>query len=177
MNFKSKCLNIIKFTNKVIKKLNIKTSGGDTIKQKSIYISLLALCMVIGGLFLAPNLNQDLSKDSRTNLVQSSSATSTSELPSEQKVNAKSKVKKSGIISARGECSCSLFTSLSTISKSWVNYCPKCHKYGKLSFTRGGGCPEGMLYCNMAKGGCDADYCAVHGKEHINKGADHLIPA
>ncbi len=137
----------------------------------------MVLCMAIGGLFFSGTINsQDVSKDEST-FAQSSLVMATAELPSEQKVNAKSKVQKRGIISTRGECSCSMFTNCASHSKSWVNYCPQCHKYGTLSFTRGGGCPEGMLYCNMAKGGCDADYCSVHGKEHVYRGATHLIPA
>jgi hypothetical protein len=29
----------------------------------------------------------------------------------------------------------------------------------------------------VAKGGCDADYCIVHGKEHVNNKPAYLTPA
>lgn len=87
--------------------------------------------------------------------------------------SAKSKVHRSGVITVTGECSCSMGTNDIRRTKSWVNYCPECHKYGTLTFQRTWDCPEGMLVCNS----CDADYCAVHGKEHIYYGAPFLRPA
>jgi hypothetical protein len=128
--------------------------------------------MVAGGLFLGTN-DQNLSKDSENNLVQSSSPVATNELPTEQIVNAKSKAQRIGIISTSAQCSCSLFTTTAKQKKSWENYCPKCHKHGTLVFERTGDCPEGMVRCTS----CDADYCAAHGKEHINYRAPYLTPA
>lgn len=169
MKIKSKYLNIIIITIKVIKLQLNKSTGGDTIKRKSLYICMLALCMVLGGLFFGTPNSQSLFKDSGSNLVRPSSAVATSE----QNVNAESKAQKSGIISVSAVCSCSLYTSGATQRKSWENYCPKCYKYGTLVFERTGDCPEGMVRCTS----CDADYCAVHGKEHINYGAPYLRPA
>lgn len=52
----------------------------------------------------------------------------------------------------------------------WLNYCPMCHSYGTLKFEQGDykgadyTSPEGLLYCTH----CDADYCLVHGADHMN---------
>ncbi len=57
--------------------------------------------------------------------------------------------------------------------KMFKNYCPYCHKKGTLSFEEGSASytsPEGMWYCTR----CDADFCLVHGKEHINNNAKWL---
>lgn len=86
------------------------------------------------------------------------------------KINAKSKIKKSNVLSVQGKCSCSLMSDYIKHGAEWVNYCPQCHKYGTLRFTTGGGCPEGMIYCTR----CDADFCAVHGKEHVYEGSTYL---
>lgn len=69
-------------------------------------------------------------------------------------------------VSAYARCSCSLSRDYKVHHGSWANYCPYCHKRGTLTYTNGQGCPEGMFYCSMAKGGCDADFCIVHGKAH-----------
>ena len=79
------------------------------------------------------------------------------------KTNAKSKIKESNILSVQSKCSCSLYKDYKMHSAKWVNYCPQCHKYGTLKFTKGGDSPEGMIYCTN----CDADFCGVHGKEHV----------
>ncbi|MGB9937154.1 MAG: hypothetical protein ACPK7O_05490 [Methanobacterium sp.] len=80
-------------------------------------------------------------------------------------------------VSANSRCSCSLSRDYKVHSGSWLNYCPYCHRKGTLSYTNGQGCPEGMFYCNMAKGGCDADFCAVHGKAHTYSKSRYLTPA
>ncbi|MBI5680906.1 MAG: hypothetical protein HZC47_08440 [Methanobacterium sp.] len=80
-------------------------------------------------------------------------------------------------VSADGKCSCSLYTDYNIHHGTYVNYCPHCTKYHTLSYTNQQGCPEGMFYCDMGKGGCDADYCIVHGKEHVNGDPKYLTPA
>jgi len=52
---------------------------------------------------------------------------------------------------------------------TFLNYCPHCHRYGTLQYTHAEGIFEGRLCCGdgYGNGGCDADYCAVHGKEEI----------
>ena len=75
-----------------------------------------------------------------------------------------------GTVSADGRCSCSLYTEYSIhYHCTWLNYCPYCKKSVILSFTKQG-CPEGMFYCRY----CDADFCVVHGKAHVNKNAKYL---
>jgi len=52
------------------------------------------------------------------------------------------------------------------------NRCPCCGKKGVLSYersTQGNGCPEGMFFCDSKKGGCDADYSVISGKDHGGK--------
>jgi hypothetical protein len=79
-------------------------------------------------------------------------------------------------IAADGKCSCSLSTDYKLHHGEWVNYCPYCHKFGTLSYYVGPDVPEGMIYCDRAKNGCDADFCVVHGKAHTNKNPKFLIP-
>lgn len=80
-------------------------------------------------------------------------------------------------VEADARCSCSLSTDYNIHHGKYVNYCPHCKKKGILSYTNSQGCPEGMFYCDMGKGGCDADYCIVHGKEHVNSNPKYLTPA
>ncbi len=80
-------------------------------------------------------------------------------------------------VEADARCSCSLSTDYNIHHGKYLNYCPHCKKNGVLSYTNAQGCPEGMFYCDVAKGGCDADYCIVHGKEHVNNKPAYLTPA
>ncbi len=80
-------------------------------------------------------------------------------------------------VEADARCSCSLSTDYNIHHGKYLNYCPHCKKNGILSYTNAQGCPEGMFYCDMGKGGCDADYCIVHGKEHVNSNPKYLTPA
>lgn len=80
------------------------------------------------------------------------------------------------IVSAEARCSCSLYTDYNIHTGTYLNYCPYCHKFGTLTYTNQQGCPEGMFYCDMAKGGCDADFCIVHGKAHTNINPKFLTP-
>lgn len=146
--------------------------GGDIIKRKTLYLSVFALCMAIGGLFSFGFSNSQIFTDSTESKIISSAANEgINHLPSKEEVNAKSK--KRGSISVTAKCSCSLLDDYNLHKAKWINYCPQCHKYGTLKFTRGGGCPEGMLYCTS----CDADFCSVHGKEHVYGGATYLRSA
>jgi hypothetical protein len=80
-------------------------------------------------------------------------------------------------VEADARCSCSLSTDYNIHHGKYLNYCPHCNKNGIISYTNAQGCPEGMFYCDMGKGGCDADYCIVHGKEHVNSDPKYLTPA
>ncbi|MGB9936344.1 MAG: hypothetical protein ACPK7O_01355 [Methanobacterium sp.] len=143
-------------------------TGGDNIKRNTYYMSVIALCLVLGGLFYAVPLSSQIMPNQQ---IQPVSAQMTGGLASKPVVNAKS-IKK-GVISSSAKCSCSMLTTYAVQHKSWVNYCPQCHKYGTLIFEKTGDCPEGMVRCTS----CDADFCAVHGKEHVHRGATHLISA
>lgn len=66
-------------------------------------------------------------------------------------------------------------------TRTWVNYCPFCHKFGTLTDTpkdvnRNSTVPEGELTCDMSKGGCDADFDGVSGKDKLWRDV-YLIPA
>ncbi len=125
--------------------------------------------MATGGLFYSGTLNNgntnDLSVDKP---VQSLPQPNVNQMASE--ANAKSKVKKSGALSVSAKCSCSLYEDYRTHGPSWANYCPRCHAYNTVIFEKTGDCPEGMMRCTR----CDADFCAVHGKEHINRHPTYL---
>jgi len=65
-------------------------------------------------------------------------------------------------------------------TRSWVNYCPFCHKYGTLTDTpkdtsRTNTVPEGEITCDQSKGGCDADFDGVTGKDKLWRNV-YLIP-
>lgn len=146
--------------------------GGDIIKRKTLYLSIFALCMAISGLFSFGFLNSPVLTDSNeSKTISPVIAEGIKQLPSEEKVNAKSK--KSRLIKVTAKCSCSLLEDYNLHTSKWINYCPQCHKYGTLKFTKGGGCPEGMLYCTS----CDADFCSVHGKEHVYSRSTYLKQA
>lgn len=83
----------------------------------------------------------------------------------------------SDTVSADAKCSCSLYTDYNIHKGTWANYCPYCSKHSTLSYTNQQGCPEGMFYCDMDKGGCDADFCIVHGKAHTNNDPKYLDSA
>lgn len=146
--------------------------GGDIIKRNTLYLSIFALCMAISGLFSFGFLNsQVLTDSSEFKTISPVTTEGIKHLPSEEKVNAKSK--KSNSIKVTAKCSCCLLADYNLHTARWINYCPQCHKYGTLKFTRGGGCPEGMLYCTS----CDADFCSVHGREHVYGSATYLRSA
>lgn len=62
------------------------------------------------------------------------------------------------------------------VKKTWKNYCPLCGRSGTLSFN-----PKhtetGEWTCDKKKGGCDADYCGVSGKDKAVKVRGKLKPA
>ncbi len=66
-------------------------------------------------------------------------------------------------------------------TRTWVNYCPFCHKYGTLTDTpkdtsRSNTVPEGEITCDMSLGGCDADFDGVSGKDKLWREV-YLTPA
>jgi len=143
--------------------------GGDIITQKSWYISIIILCVAISGLFYSGVLNdQNEAYMAGTKTMESSSQSNTPQLASE--ANAESKVKKRDVLSVTAKCSCSLYGDYKLHDPAWVNYCPVCHRYGTLIFEKTCDCPEGMIRCTH----CDADFCAVHGKEHVYRHPTYL---
>lgn len=66
-------------------------------------------------------------------------------------------------------------------TRTWVNYCPFCHKFNTLTDTpkdvnRDGSVPEGEITCDMSLGGCDADFDGVSGKDKLWRDV-YLTPA
>jgi hypothetical protein len=130
--------------------------------------------MVMGGLFYLEPLNgQTLLKEDKIDLILPTPAMITAKVAYGPEISAKSNVRKSETISATAKCSCSLFDDYKNHHAQWVNYCPQCNKYGTLIFEKTGDCPEGMIRCTR----CDADFCAVHGKEHTYSGSKYLRSA
>lgn len=87
------------------------------------------------------------------------------------------KIKKKYTITFTGKCSCRHYSNYKYHTRTWINYCPMCHKYGTLVKSIKQGHPEGIIICSRAYGGCDADYCIVHGTEHSSPPRAYLSPA
>ena len=170
LNFKPKYLNVIRSTIFVLQIDCLKNmSGGDIITPKQWYIPIVILSISLVGLFSGVLNDQGASYSTGSKIVQPPSQTSTVPLASEPKANAKVK---SNAIKVTAKCSCSLYGDYKSHGPSWVNYCPRCHSRA-IIFEKTGDCPEGMMRCTR----CDADFCAVHGKEHINSRPTYLAAA
>ncbi|WP_424354529.1 hypothetical protein [Methanobacterium sp. MBAC-LM] len=116
------------------------------------------------GLFSGVLNDQSASYSNEPKVVQPQSQTNTVPVASEAKVKAKTNA-----IKVTAKCSCSLYGDYKLHGPSWVNYCPRCHSRA-IVFEKTSDCPEGMMRCTR----CDADFCAVHGKEHINSRPTYL---
>jgi len=128
----------------------------------------------MSGLYFLQTINiHNFSNKGGNGLVQSEQAMVTNNISAEPNVKAQLEAKKGGTLSTNVKCSCSLSSDRALHAKSWVNYCPKCHRSGTLTFEKTRDCPEGMIRCTH----CDADFCPVHGKEHKSRGAAYLKPA
>lgn len=76
---------------------------------------------------------------------------------------------------SEAKCSCGKGDWYQFNASCFLNYCPRCHKYGILAYEEGPEsctCPEGMWYCTH----CDADYCCQCGKEHVIRTKYWLTP-
>ncbi|GLI12531.1 hypothetical protein MARBORIA2_16210 [Methanobrevibacter arboriphilus] len=69
-----------------------------------------------------------------------------------------------------GKCSCGVIGDYYYHNSTFKNYCPFCKKDGCMIYEEGPTCPEGMWVCTI----CDADFCLVSGKEHINGSTKYL---
>lgn len=69
-----------------------------------------------------------------------------------------------------GKCSCGVIGDYYYHNSTFKNYCPFCKKDGCMIYEEGRTCPEGMWVCTI----CDADFCLVSGKEHINGSTKYL---
>lgn len=127
--------------------------------------------MAISGLFYSGVLN-DKNATYLSSIKTIQPISQSNALQSDFEANAKSKVK-NNVLAVTAKCSCSLYRDYKLHDPSWVNYCPECHRYGTLVFEKTCDCPEGMIRCTS----CDADFCAVHGKEHVYKYPTYLTPA
>jgi len=96
------------------------------------------------------------------------------------KYGAKNVIVTDSYVQCSGRCTCSLYQDYDYHTAKFVNYCPYCHKSSTLDYEEGNTIydnPEGMWVCSMSKGGCDADFCLVHGKAHVTSGAKYLTSA
>ena len=67
-------------------------------------------------------------------------------------------------ITSRPSCGCRY--SYSWRTRTFISYCPHCHKYGTLrNVHKWPARHEQELTCDPKLGGCGADYCGVTGKE------------
>ncbi|KZX15438.1 pseudomurein-binding repeat protein [Methanobrevibacter cuticularis] len=69
-----------------------------------------------------------------------------------------------------GKCSCGVTGDYYYHNSTFKNYCPFCKKDGSMIYEEGPTCPEGMWVCTI----CDADFCLVSGKEHVNGSTKYL---
>ncbi len=144
-------------------------SGGDIITPKQWSIPILVFSVALVGLFSGVLNDQSASYSTGSKIEQPPSQTNNVQLASQ----AKAKAKVRDVLSVTAKCSCSLYGDYKLHDPAWVNYCPRCHRQGTLVFERTGDCPEGMIRCTH----CDADFCAVHGKEHVNRHPAYLRAA
>lgn len=73
-------------------------------------------------------------------------------------------------VTGTAKCSCGKGT-YTYKTNSFLNYCPQCHHYGTLGYTKPGA--EGQWTCSY----CDCDYCMQCGKEKISGTKLWLTPA
>ncbi|MGB9977648.1 hypothetical protein [Methanobacterium sp.] len=169
-DFKPQYLNVIRITIFVLQSDCFKNMrGGDNITSKQWFLPIVVVSVAIVGLFSGILNDQGPSYSTGSKIIESPSQASTVPAASEEKVEAKTK---SNAIKVTAKCSCSLYGDYKLHGPSWVNYCPRCHSRA-IVFEKTGDCPEGMMRCTR----CDADFCAVHGKEHINSRPAYLAAA
>ena len=169
-DFKPQYLNVIINTISVLQSDCLKNvRGGDIITPKQWCLLVVVIGVVMAGLFYGVLNDQSVSHSTGSKVVQSPSQSNDANVASEPKTNAK--VNDVLVVTAR--CSCSFYHDYKLHDPSWINYCPVCHQHGTLIFEKTSDCPEGMIRCTC----CDADFCAVHGKEHVCRNPAYLIPA
>ena len=169
-DFRPQYLNVIIITIYVLQSDSLKNMrGGDIITLKQWFLPIVVLSVAMVGLFSGILNDQSANNPTEPKVVQSPSQANTIPAASEAKVNAKTK---NNAIKVTAKCSCSLYGDYNLHDPSWVNYCPRCHSRA-IVFEKTGDCPEGMMRCTR----CDADFCAVHGKEHINNRPTYLAAA
>lgn len=73
-------------------------------------------------------------------------------------------------VSSYAVCSCGASSGSYTTrhNGTFLNYCPNCHRYGGLGYTKY--CAEGQITCRY----CDSDYCAADGKEKMSNSGVYL---
>ncbi len=170
LNFKPQYLNVIMGTVFVLQIVCLKNMrGGDIITPKQWYLPMVVVSVAMIGLFSGVLNDQNADYSTGSKVVQPPSQTNTVPVASEAKVKAKTK---SNAITVTAKCSCSLYGDYKLHGPSWIKYCPRCHSRA-IVFEKTGDCPEGMIRCTH----CDADFCAVHGKEHINNRPTYLAAA
>lgn len=71
-------------------------------------------------------------------------------------------------VEATAKCSCGS-GSWSYRTATFLNYCPQCHSYGSLGYTKD--CDAGQWTCSR----CDCDYCMQDGKEKVSGSGLYLV--
>lgn len=75
-------------------------------------------------------------------------------------------------MTAKPSCSCGQHSSYTWRTKSFVNYCPNCHRWGTLRCN-----PKGIFEGEYTCVACDSDFCGNCGKEKMGYSHKYLIPA
>ncbi len=171
LDFRPQYLNVIINTISVLQSDCLKNvRGGDIITPKQWFLPIMVVSVATVGLFSGVLNDQNANYSTGSKVVQSPSQSNTAQVASEPKAKAKAR---NDVLVVTARCSCSCYQDYKLHDPSWINYCPVCHRYGTLIFEKTSDCPEGMMRCTC----CDADFCAVHGKEHVCRHPTYLVPA
>lgn len=82
---------------------------------------------------------------------------------------------KNGLITITSKPSCGCRYSYKWHTRTYINYCPNCHKYNTLRNQHKYPARfEQELTCSRKKGGCDSDFCGVCGKEKYSWSRTYL---
>lgn len=95
-----------------------------------------------------------------------------------EKKSVKEKSKKFPTVTITAKPSCGCNHKYRWYTRTWINYCPHCHKYGTLhNVHKWQARYEQELTCDPKLGGCGADYCGCSGKEKYSWSSYRLTKA
>lgn len=145
----------------------MKTGGGVTISDKKNLQFVMAGFAIVIALLVMMVIMVSYMEVTKANVVEDVRENVTT-VKAEQTIS---------VMLAEGKCSCSHMTDYNVHARSYINHCPLCGKNDTLIVEWHPTYPEGIIVCSQNKGGCDADFCIVHGKEHAQGYKYYLKPS